>query len=672
MTPSAAGKPHGRLLRPCAIFAEIALFILLIAAGATVRLIYLGDIPAGLNPDEASVGYDAWAILEHGIDRNGYHNPVNMVAWGSGQSALYGYLSMPFIKALGLTELSIRLTQAVMGVASLFVMYAVGRMLADRMFALFALFALAISPWHIMMSRWALDANLLPAIVLLAFAFLLRGLRVPRYIIAAFFLLALSLYAYDVAFLFVPLFMLGILAYGMRRRLVDLKHWGIGLAVMTVTAIPIGLFVLINLLDWQPIETPLFSMPKYTEPARYTHKLAFFHQDVLGAIITNIKNMLRIFIIGNDSSSHNAIPGFGFYYRWGFFLSLLGIGFMAYDRLKGRRPSRDALALVLLWLAAAVLVAITMPPSIHRANLVWIPLVICAAYALYRLWGLAVSGRRGGILSVVSRRALPAVACAALIIYLSVSFIAFAGIYFGDRGERNFWIFASSYREAFQYITHHTKENETIYLTQDELYVYPLFYAKTDPQTYLDTVHISRTKERFIVVESFGRYVFGFDEKAMREGSAFLADNDELDRFPLSRFSVARFDQYSAAHRRPQPVNYESVVSGDFGTPAARADFDIYRRGATLAYLKEPCDAADTEAPFFMHIFPVDTDDLPRRRRSYEFDAFAFAFSEQGVVAEGKCLALAALPGYEISRIRTGQWIRGQGQIWQAEFPVVE
>ena len=221
MTLTAAGNPHARRLpRPGAIVAEIALFILLIAAGATVRLIYLGDLPAGLNQDEASTGYAAWAILEHGIDRHGYRNPVHLVSYGGGQNALYSYLSMPFIKLLGLTELSIRLTQALLGVVSLFVMYAVARMLAGRKFALFALFALAISPWHIMMSRWGLESNVLPAIVLLAFAFLIWGLRSPRWIIPAFFLLALSLYAYRVAYMFVPLFVLGVLAYGMKRRLI--------------------------------------------------------------------------------------------------------------------------------------------------------------------------------------------------------------------------------------------------------------------------------------------------------------------------------------------------------------------------------------------------------------------------------------------------------------------
>lgn len=54
----------------------LALFIL----GAILRLLWLGDIPGGLNQDEASIGYDAWALLHSGVDRNGMAWPVNFIA----------------------------------------------------------------------------------------------------------------------------------------------------------------------------------------------------------------------------------------------------------------------------------------------------------------------------------------------------------------------------------------------------------------------------------------------------------------------------------------------------------------------------------------------------------------------------------------------------------------
>lgn len=70
-------------------------FMLIFLLAAVLRLWAFGTVPGGLNQDEASIGYDAWSILYYGIDRNGIRLPVHLIAWGSGQNALYAYLSMP-------------------------------------------------------------------------------------------------------------------------------------------------------------------------------------------------------------------------------------------------------------------------------------------------------------------------------------------------------------------------------------------------------------------------------------------------------------------------------------------------------------------------------------------------------------------------------------------------
>lgn len=50
--------------------------------GAFLRLYLLGTLPAGFNQDEASIGYDSWAIANYGMDRNGDILPVYPIAWG--------------------------------------------------------------------------------------------------------------------------------------------------------------------------------------------------------------------------------------------------------------------------------------------------------------------------------------------------------------------------------------------------------------------------------------------------------------------------------------------------------------------------------------------------------------------------------------------------------------
>ena len=651
--------------------AHKAVFILLILAGAAVRLALLGDIPAGLHQDEALSGYNAWAILEYGVDQHGYKNPVHLIGWGSGLNALYGYFSMPFIKALGLNELSIRLAQALLGVMSLFVMYYVGRRLAGGRFALFALFALAISPWHIMMSRWGLESNLLPPLLLLSFAFLLRGCADPprpAAVIPAFSLLALALYAYGTAYLFVPLFTLGVLVYGLKSRLISLKHWGIGLAVMSVIAIPIALLLLINLFDGEPIKTSFISIPKYTGIARYTYSSALFSPDPLGQIWLSARQLMDLLISGHDGSLYNAIPEFGYFYRAGFYLSLLGAMAIVYDLVKNRRRSSRLLMLPLIWLAAALLLSVTMTPNINRTNALWMPQIICAAYGMFRLWNAIIPYRgTGRRIAASGRLLLPKIAVAALVIYLTASFAAFTSAYFDVSRQLNRLIIDFSYGDALRHIMHYAGENEAIYLTSYALYPHTLFHSETDLHIYLETVHIPDKEVKFQQVKSFGQYIFGIGGNAWYDGKVFLTENSELALFPESDCDIARFRRYSAVYCRR--TLHDAVLSGDSAEPSARATFDVYHSGNRLAYYKEPCGAADTAAKFFLHLFPADPEDLPDEFRQYGFHNRDFHFNDRGGMSDGECLTIAPLPGYEIVRIRTGQYLPGGEQLWRADFP---
>lgn len=101
---------------------SIIIYIVLII-GFLSRLIGIVDYPNGFNVDEASIGYEAYAVSNYGIDRNGKSWPVFLEAWGSGQNALYMYIIMPFVKIIGLSIMSVRLPMAIIGCISLVVMY---------------------------------------------------------------------------------------------------------------------------------------------------------------------------------------------------------------------------------------------------------------------------------------------------------------------------------------------------------------------------------------------------------------------------------------------------------------------------------------------------------------------------------------------------------------------
>lgn len=109
---------------------------------------------------------------------------------------------------------------------------------------------------------------------------------------------------------------------------------------------------------------------------------------------------------------------------------------------------------------------------------------------------------------------------------------------------------------------------------------------------------------------------------------------------------------------------------GASGEPLARGAFDVYLTDEALVYVKEPCGLADTEERFFLHIVPDRAGDLPEDREQQGFDNLDFAFFPNGALFEGKCAARAALPGYPVASVRTGQHTEGKGETWSAEFGV--
>ena len=73
------------------------LLIIILVIGILIRIVGIGEMPNALNCDEASSGYEAYSILNYGIDRNGNKLPSFLVSWGGGQNVLLSYFMIPFI-----------------------------------------------------------------------------------------------------------------------------------------------------------------------------------------------------------------------------------------------------------------------------------------------------------------------------------------------------------------------------------------------------------------------------------------------------------------------------------------------------------------------------------------------------------------------------------------------
>ena len=115
--------------------------------------------------------------------------------------------------------------------------------------------------------------------------------------------------------------------------------------------------------------------------------------------------------------------------------------------------------------------------------------------------------------------------------------------------------------------------------------------------------------------------------------------------------------------------------------PVIRSDFDVYYDGNRLLYTGGECSDENLTHPFLLHVFPEDEDDLPAAHREHGFHNLDFRFEERRLPldfhfrdrespGDVKCIALVELPGYEVARIRTGQYVADGSWLWFGEFEI--
>ena len=80
-----------------------------------------------------------------------------------------------------------------------------------------------------------------------------------------------------------------------------------------------------------------------------------------------------------------------------------------------------------------------------------------------------------------------------------------------------------------------------------------------------------------------------------------------------------------------------------------------------------------TDLLFFLHLVPVDVDDLPDHRKQYSFDNLDFRFDDYKLPLIGPpVVAVRELPDYAITRIRTGQFLVNEDgsttHLWEGEI----
>lgn len=219
------------------------LILILLLAGA-LRLAWLGGAPHGVHPDEASNAWNAACLATAWMDEHGQTLPVFYTgAFGDNRSALFLYVLAPFEALGGLSTWAFRLPGALSGVACVGLLYLIVRRIAPERLALVAAFLLAIDPTHIQHTRWAHEASITPALVLLSVWLWQRsGLlwtsqakASVRWAIAAGAVTGIACYAYAPVRIYLPLLLaLSMLVVPARRDGRALMGFAVAFALLFV------------------------------------------------------------------------------------------------------------------------------------------------------------------------------------------------------------------------------------------------------------------------------------------------------------------------------------------------------------------------------------------------------------------------------------------------------
>lgn len=198
---------------------KIVIFLgLILFSGFILRFYKLGDIPVGLHRDEAFLGYNAYSILQTGKDMSGNLFPLHLESFIYSPAG-YSYFSIPFIKMFGLSVFSVRFAAALFGSLTILVTYFLTKELfiinaKSKALALLASLLLAISPWHINLSRTATENIIVIFFISLGVLLYLYWLRKNSWLLLllafASFGITILIYQAPRAFLpfFIPLMML--------------------------------------------------------------------------------------------------------------------------------------------------------------------------------------------------------------------------------------------------------------------------------------------------------------------------------------------------------------------------------------------------------------------------------------------------------------------------------
>ncbi|WP_029233584.1 ArnT family glycosyltransferase [Butyrivibrio sp. VCB2006] len=517
-----------------------ALFLLILLVAAGLRLYKLGSIPYGLQQDEASIGYEAYILANFGIDRNGYPWPVYPITWGcGGGSPLLIYLNVLSIKLFGTGIVKLRLIPAVCGVLTVALFYFTLKLaLENNKFqnelSLLGAGLLAICPWHIILSRWSLDCNIMPFNLMLAvYLFVLAVMKKSTclYVISSI-AFAVCMYSYGSATIVVPLFLVFISIYCLAKKLIRPGLLVKCIIAFVIVFAPLMWFYGVNYLGLPEVFASSFTINRFTS-AR-TGEALLSLSDIPAKLPENLASLFLSVSVGDKNATiAHFYPGYAILYKFTFPITFLGLFLGIKDM---RKELSDAVFVLLL--LANIILCIVIVPDTNRMVMVYV------AFIYFFVKGADFVIEKSGKLFVI------------VIMFLLMGALSFAKDYFGDYNFYATSIFMPGYGDAAKRAYEIAGDDNMVYSTYDGLsspFMLALYYTEYDPHKYIDTVNYRNEKDEFRVAESFGNFDFRLPENikdSSYNNDVFVLSSNDLSMIEGdSSYTIEDFEGYHVVYK---------------------------------------------------------------------------------------------------------------------------
>lgn len=492
-------------------------FIFILIIGAILRLYQLGSVPLSLTWDEVALGYNAYSISETGKDEFGKSFPVVMRSYDDYKPAFYTYLIIPVFKIFGLNEFSVRLPSAIMGILTLVAVYfLIKKIFKKESIALLVMFLLAISPWHIQMSRVAFESNVGLAFNIFAATFFIYGLKKYWMLILAAIFAGLSVHTYQSDRVFTPLFILGLIIIYFKDFIsVPKKYIIVSFIVGLAVVLPLAIYILndSNAL-LRAKGTSVFSdstVLLHDNAKRNEYNIGTGNE--IGKIVDNrrivfakatLEGYLSHFspnwLLRGDLARHHA-PEMGLIYVWEFPLILIGIYILLFSKFDNRTKYFIFFWFLLAPLPASITTGV--PHALRTLNFLptWQIFSALGLIGTYKF----VLGMKYQVFSIKLKYLLFAV----FLIFMIFNFTYYLNQYFVQTNyfHAEDWLYG--HKEVMEEVLKRQDNYSRVIITNKEPFdrsnMYYLFYSMYPPEKYQES---NPASGGFAVFPKFDKFEF--------------------------------------------------------------------------------------------------------------------------------------------------------------------